>query len=60
MRTSEEMKERILLTLIEEVNKVNFKTLAAEPENLLPQFLQDVTNRIHELCQDEITFRRRF
>ena len=57
MRSPEEIKERVLLLLIEEINKT--PNLTKEPENIMPKFLEDVSNRLTELCLDEISFQRK-
>jgi hypothetical protein len=56
VRTAEQIRERVMLLLIEEMNCTNL----AEPENAIPKFLDASTNKITELILDEITFRKRF
>ncbi len=58
MRTPAEIKERIMLLLIEEMNKS--PQMLSEPENAVPKFLEDVSNKLAELVLDEISFRRKY
>ena len=60
MRTENEIKDRIRLTLIENMNRRDFRNILEEPENALPQFIEDLTIHLHELVIDEITNRRRY
>ncbi len=52
MRSSENIREQVMLLLVEEINKTNFR----EPENSVPHFLEEVTNKLHEFIIDELTF----
>ncbi len=58
MRTPEEIKERVMMLLVEEMNKS--PQLLTEPENAVPKFLEDVSNKVVELVLDEISFRRKY
>ncbi len=58
MRSPDEIRERILLTLIEEMNK--YPHLIAEPEQVVPKFLETVSNKLSELVLDEISFKRKY
>ncbi len=58
MRTQEEIRERIMMLLVEEMNHV--PNLLDEPENAVPKFLEDVSNKLSELVIDEISFRRKY
>lgn len=58
-RTPEEIKERIKEKIIIEMNSINIITQAG-PEIWVPMFVKNLTNTIHTLCMDEITFRKRF
>lgn len=60
MRTPTELRELIQLILIEEMNKMNFDALRSEPENIVPKFIEDISNRLAEVCSDEIIFRRKY
>ncbi len=59
MRSQEELKDLIVMLLVEEINKVGFKRMEEEPENVLPKFVDDLSNRIVEVILDEIAFGRR-
>lgn len=59
IRTPEEIKERIKEEIITEMNSINIIT-QGEPEVWVPMFIKNLTNTIHTLCMDEITFRKRF
>jgi hypothetical protein len=56
MRTENEIRSRIQLAIIEEINKQDF----SEPENTIPAFVQKLTEKITEITLDEILFRKRF
>lgn len=56
-RSEEQIRERIRLTIIEEIQATNLIT-QREPENWLPRFIDLLTNRLAELTMDEITFRK--
>ena len=56
MRTETEIRERIQLAIIEEMNKQDF----SEPENTVPAFIQKLTEKITEITLDEILYRKRF
>ena len=58
MRTPEELRERIRMALVENMN--NLSSVLREPENQLPQFLERVTNHLHEIMMDEISFKRKY
>ena len=60
MRTPQEFKELVQLVLVEEMNRMNFDMLRTEPENTVPKFVEDVSNRLSEVCLDEIAFRRKY
>lgn len=59
-RTPEEIRERIQLAIIEQINSYDFNTIIKEPENLVPILIKSLTDKITEITLDEITFRRRF
>ena len=58
MRTQEELKERIRMALVEDMN--NIQEIMKEPENQIPPFLEKLTNHIFEIVLDEITFKRKY
>ncbi len=58
MRTPDELKERIRMALVEDMN--NLQSVLQEPENQLPQFLEKITNHLHEIMMDEISFKRKY
>ncbi len=58
MRSPEELKERIRMALVEDMN--NLPEILKEPENQFPQFIELVTNHLHELMMDEIAFKTMF
>lgn len=60
MRTPQEFRDLIEMVLVEEINRTNFDMLRSEPENVLPKFINEVANRLAEVCQDEIAFRRNY
>lgn len=60
MRTEDQIRERIRFALIEEIGDKDFKNLATEPENIIPAFIERVTNRVLEVTLDEIAFNRRY
>ncbi len=57
MRTDEELKERIRMALVEDMQ--NISSVLKEPENQFPQFLEKITTHLHEIMLDEIMFRRK-
>lgn len=58
MRTPEELKERIRLAIIEEMNVTNL-IAQREPENWIPNYIEKLTNQLLTICLDEISMRRR-
>lgn len=56
MRTESEIRERIRMMLVENLN--NLPDILKEPENQFPEFLEKLTNHLHEIIVDEIAFRR--
>jgi hypothetical protein len=58
MRTPEELKERIRMALVEDMN--NIQEVLKEPENQFPQFLERITTHLHEIMLDEIAFKRKW
>lgn len=58
-RTPEDIKERIKEEIILEMNTINMIT-QGDPKVWVPMFIKNLTNNIHSLCMDEITFRKRF
>ncbi len=60
MRSPEELKERIRMALVEDINSKAIDLLLAEPENQFPQFLEKLTNHLYEVCADEIIYRKRY
>ena len=59
MRTTEEIRERIRMALVEDMNGTDINKILQEPENQFPAFLDRVTNHLYEILVDEITFRRK-
>ncbi len=59
IRTEDEIKERIKIALTEEMNVVNNIT-QGKPQQWVPQFVNQLTSKLHEICIDEIRNRRRF
>lgn len=57
-RSPEEIQDRIRSVIIEEIQVTNL-IAQREPENYIPRFIENLTNRIQEVVLDEITFRRR-
>ena len=57
-RTPDAIKERIKEELIGEMNTVNIIT-QGKPEIWVPMFVTNLTEKIHILVMDEITFRKR-
>ncbi len=57
MRNPEQIKERIQLAIIEEIQNTN---LLKEPENYISVFIENLTKKITEVTLDEIEFRKRF
>lgn len=53
---SDALRERIEMALVEEVNRNAL--MAQEPEKFLPVFIQNATNKLLEIMQDEFTYRR--
>lgn len=60
MRSPEEIKERLRMALVEDMNSNSISKLLEEPENQFPQFLEKITNHIYEIVLDEITFRKNY
>lgn len=58
-RTPEEIKERIKEQIALEMNSINIIT-QGKPDVWVPMFVKNLTDVIHTLCMDEITFRKRF
>lgn len=59
MRSPQELRELIQMILVEEMNKTDYKLFTTEPENVVPKFIEDLSNRLSEVCIDEISFRRK-
>lgn len=59
MRTSEEIRERIQLAIIEEIQSSNVLN-QKEPENAVPSFVTKLSNLLTEITLDEIEIRRRY
>lgn len=59
MRTTDQIRERIQLSIIEVINNTSLQSMYAEPENAVPAFVEKLTNAVTEITLDEITFRRR-
>jgi hypothetical protein len=57
VRSLEELRERIRMSLVEDMNAL--PAVMKEPENQFPEFLERLTNHLYEICVDEITFRRK-
>ena len=57
MRNPDQIKERIQLAIIEEIQNTN---LLKEPENYMMQFINNLSEKITEITLDEILFRKRF
>ena len=57
-RTPDAIKERIKEELITEMNVVNIIT-QGQPDVWVPIFVKNLTEKIHVLVMDEITFRKR-
>jgi len=57
MRNPEEIKERIQLAIIEEIQSTN---LLKEPKNYMQLFINNLSEKITEITLDEILFRKRF
>ena len=60
MRNPSEIKERIRMALVEDMNSNDLVAIMKEPENRFPEFLEKLTNHIYEVCVDEITYRKRY
>jgi hypothetical protein len=58
MRNEDQIKERIRMALVEDMNTL--PTVLKEPENQLPQFLDKLTNHLFEITMDEIIYRNRY
>ena len=58
MRTAPELKERIRMALVEDMN--NLSSVLQEPENQFPEFIERLTVHLHEIMMDEITFKRKY
>lgn len=56
MRTEQQIKDRVQMAIIEEMQSTNF----TEPENTIPKFIENLTHKINEIILDEIMMRRRF
>lgn len=59
MRTPDQVRERITMLLVEEINRVGFKKMEEEPENTVPKFIEDLASELTELVLDEISFGRK-
>lgn len=57
-RTEEEIRERIEMAVTEEMNTVNIIT-QGEPERWVPLFVKFLTDKVHDICMDEIRYRKR-
>ena len=57
MRTPSQIRERVMMLLVEEINRT--PNLMKEPENYITKFLEDVSAKLTELCLDEISFQRK-
>lgn len=59
MRTPEEIADLIRLTIVEEI-QVNNLISQGEPENWVPKYIENLTNRLTELVLDEVAFKRKY
>ena len=59
MRTEKQIKDRIEMAIIEEVQVTNL-IAQQEPENYMPRFIENLSSKIHEIVLDEIMMRKRF
>lgn len=57
MRNPDQIKDRIQLAIVEEINSIS---LLKEPENYLPNFINKLTEKLTEITLDEIEFRKRY
>ena len=57
MRTEEQIKSRIQMAVIEEIQLTNL-IAQQEPEIYIPKFIENLTNTINEIVLDEIMMRR--
>lgn len=51
----ERLKERIEMLVVEEIQSAS---LIKEPENYIPTFVLNLTDRIYELVLDEVAFKK--
>ena len=58
MRTEKQIRERIQMAIIEEVQVTNLIS-QQEPENFIPRFIESLTNTINDIVLDEIMMRKR-
>lgn len=58
MRTPDEIADRVRHTIIEEIQANNLLA-QGEPENWIPRYIENLTNRLTELVLDEIAFGKR-
>lgn len=56
MRTESEIRDRIQMAIVEEMQTINF---LRDPENWVSEFLDSLTDKITTITLDEITFRPR-
>lgn len=58
VRTEDQLRERIRMALIEDMN--NVQAVLKEPENQFPQFIEKLTNHLSEIVIDELAYRKRY
>ena len=59
MRTEEQIRERIMMAIVQEIQFTNGIAQRVEPETYIPRFIENLTNQIHEIVLDEIAIRKR-
>lgn len=59
IQEAERIRERIKMLIVQEVQVTNTIAQQEKPEEYMPRFIENLTQELHELVLDEITFRRK-
>lgn len=56
---AERLRDRIKALIVQEVQVTNWIAQQTDPIDFVPRFVENLTQEIHELVLDELTYRRR-
>lgn len=55
----EQLRDRIRMLIVQELSATNMIAQQEKPEEYLPRFIDTLTQELHELILDELTYNRR-